>query len=109
MDDKIITSVKQKIRTILEERGMSIYELASQSDISDPCIRNWFSKRNYVPSLTSLVSVCDVLGITLAQLFADDEDFYPLNQECKELIDCWQKLNAEEKQAVLAVIKSYCK
>ncbi len=109
MDDKIITRVKQKIRLLVEKKGMSIYELANQADISDPCIRNWFSKRNYVPSLTSLISICEVLDITLAQLFTEDEELYPLNNEEKELIECWQKLDAKEKQAVLTVIKSYCK
>lgn len=61
MNNETIVSIKNRILTELNNRGLSIYELAKQIDLSEPCIRNWFNDKNYVPSLNSLVKVCNYL------------------------------------------------
>lgn len=108
MNDNYITNVKDRVKYLIKERGMSIYELANVADISEACIRNWYGKRNYVPSIDSLQKICEVLNVSMAQLFVDEkEEFYPVNEELKDLIINWQKLDSNKKELILSLIKSY--
>lgn len=45
MKNETIVSIKRKILTELNNRNLSIYELAKQVDLSEPCIRNWFNNK----------------------------------------------------------------
>ena len=86
MNNETIVSIKNKILTELNNRGLSIYELAKQIDLSEPCIRNWFNNKNYVPSLNSLVKVCNFLHISLSVMFlSKDEALYPLSNSEKNI------------------------
>ena len=108
MEDERITRIKQRILFFLKAKKMSIFELSLKSEIADPTIRNWFSKRNYIPSLDSLIKVCDVLGITLSELTLDEnEKSYPVSEEVQKLLLKFSTLSASEKNAVESVIKSY--
>ena len=108
MSNNRIFKLKSKLNQIIEDKEVSISQLAINSDISDACIRNWFSKRNYNPSLETLLKICDGLDIDICELFVNDEqEFYPINQELKELINFWNKLDKKQKEAVLIHIKSY--
>ena len=107
MDNKI-QNIKQKIKDVMTAKNMSIYQLAYKADVSEACIRNWYSKRNYDPSLETLQKISDVLGISLSQTVLDkDETLYPVNNETKELIENWLKLDHDKQQLVLNIIKSY--
>ena len=82
-----ITIIKDRIKNILNQRNMKIYELAKLSDVSEACIRNWYSKRNYVPSLPSLINICKVLDINLSMLvMTEDEEYCPIDNESKKLL-----------------------
>ncbi|MCI9504261.1 MAG: hypothetical protein HFE26_02560 [Clostridia bacterium] len=50
----LVTKVKEKIKALLESQNLTVYELAQKSDLTEACIRNWFTKRNYTPSLEAL-------------------------------------------------------
>lgn len=103
----LITTIKNRIKEIIDKRGMSIYELANQTNISEACIRNWYSKRNYTPSLSSLISISSVLGISLSQLTLDkDETMYPVNEEIKQLLDSWLALDVNMRKNFENIIKS---
>lgn len=110
MINQTLNRLKCKIKKLIKNRNISIYVLANRADVSDTCIRNWFSKRDYTPSLYTLIKVCEVLGVTLSELFIEEnEELYPINEELKTLISEWQKLDNYEKDAVLTHIKSYRK
>lgn len=103
-----IQDIKDKIRDILKARNMSIYQLALKSEVSEACIRNWFSKRNYVPSLESLFKVGEALGLSLSQFLLDkDETMYPVDASTKNLIENWSKLDNEKRDIVLKIIKTF--
>jgi len=103
----IVTKVKNKIRVLTAKKGITIYELSKQSGVSEACIRNWYSKRNYQPSLDSLVNICEVLDLSLSQLFvAEDENFYPVNEESKKFLNCFLALNVNTKKHILGIMEA---
>ena len=108
MSNSIILKLKTKLKKIIDSKNVPINQLAINSDISDACIRNWFSKRNYCPSLEALCKVCDALNIEIWQLFIDEtQKVFPLTKEQFELLSSWDELQNKQKDAISVIIKSY--
>ena len=93
-----------KLRQLMAERGWTAYRLAKESGLSESTLANIF-KRNTVPSISTLESVCSAFGISLAQFFAEG-DIVELTPELKELFNNWVALAPEQKQAALLMVKA---
>lgn len=97
--------VLERLRILLDERGWTRYRLARESGLSDSTIANIY-QRNAVPSITTLESICKGFGITLSQLFTDDE-MVELTPELKEVFERWRSLTPEQKDAVLTMMRAF--
>ena len=93
-----------RLRQLMAERGWTAYRLAKESGLSESTLANIF-KRNTVPSIGTLESVCSAFGISLTQFFAESE-MVELTPELKELFDNWASLTPEQKQAALQMIQA---
>ena len=93
-----------RLRQLMAERGWKAYRLAKESGLSESTLANIF-KRNTVPSISTLESVCSAFGISLAQFFAEG-DIVELTPELKELFNNWVALAPEQKQAALLMVKA---
>lgn len=98
--------VIKRISELTKERGWSNYKLASKSGLSMSTIANIY-RRNTVPSLTTLETICNAFGITLSQFFADDINAVPLTQEQKEFFDTWSNLTSSQKELIQDLIKEF--
>lgn len=94
----------ERLQQLLKERGWSEYRLAKSCGLSESTIANIF-RRNTLPSIATLETICGGFGITLSQFFAEDE-MVELTPELKELFDGWAYLTPEQKDAVARVIKA---
>ncbi len=103
----LVSKVKAKIKELIISRQLSIYELAQKADLTEACIRNWYTARNYTPSLEAIEKICKALEISVFELFCDGEDMIPVNSEIMLLLEKMQKLNAKQKNAVMIHIDSY--
>lgn len=97
--------VLERLRVLLDERGWTEYRLAKECGLSESTIANIF-RRNSVPSITTLESICNGFGITLSQFFADD-NMVELTPQAKELFDNWVTLTPEQKNAVLTMVRTF--
>ena len=97
--------VLESLRGLLDERGWTEYRLAKECGLSESTIANIF-RRNSVPSITTLESICNGFGITLSQFFADG-DMVELTPQAKELFDNWVTLTPEQKNAVLTMVRTF--
>ncbi|MBQ7339910.1 MAG: helix-turn-helix transcriptional regulator [Clostridia bacterium] len=103
-----IAQVKWRIKDYMLQKGVSIYELASKADITEACIRNWYTKRDYTPSLEAIIKVSKALEINVVDLFKDEEsDQICVSKEEKELLASWSILNDKQKHAVKNVIETF--
>lgn len=82
-----------------ENKGWTEYQLAEQSGLPQSTISSWYRK-NMIPTVPSLEKICMAFGITLSQLFAEDDDPVTLTASQKELLMRWSRLD-EKQQAVL--------
>ena len=97
--------VLERLRGLLDERGWTEYRLAKECGLSESTIANIF-RRNSVPSITTMESICNGFGITLSQFFADG-DMVELTPQAKELFDNWVTLTPEQKNAVLTMVRTF--
>lgn len=93
-----------RLQQLLQERGWTEYKLSKECGLAQSTIGNIF-RRNTVPSIATLETICQGFGITLAQFFAEGEQV-ELTPELKELFDCWVCLTPAQKSAALQMIKA---
>lgn len=94
----------ERLRQLLDERGWTVYRLAKSCGLSESTIANIY-RRNTVPSITTLETICNGFGITMSQFFAEDK-MIELNPALKELFDCWMPLTPEQKSAAITMLRA---
>lgn len=85
-----------------EERGWSEYQLAEKSGLPQSTISSWYRKK-MMPSLSSLEKICSAFGITMSQLFAENEAV-SLTDSQKKLLERWSHLSKEQQEVIFALI-----
>lgn len=96
--------VLARLRCLMDERGWTKYRLAKNSGLSESTITN-ILKRDTMPSIPTLKAICDCMGISLSQFFAEDE-MVELTPELKEIFDCWVNLTPEQKLLAAQLLKT---
>lgn len=94
----------ERLRQLLNERGWSEYKLAKRCGLSESTVANIF-RRNTVPSIATLETICSGFGITMSQFFAEG-DMIEITPELKELFENWVNLTPEQKKAANRMLKA---
>lgn len=100
--------VKKRIKELMDQRAWSVYDLSQKSDLTEACIRNWYTKRNYTPSLEAIEKICKAFEISVAELVRDEtEDSIVVDAEKKELLKNWSNLETKQKKVVCMQIEKF--
>ena len=94
----------ERLRQLLNERGWSEYKLAKRCGLSESTVANIF-RRNTVPSIATLETICSGFGITMSQFFAEG-DMVEITPELKELFENWVNRTPEQKKAANQMLKA---
>lgn len=94
----------ERLRQLLNERGWSEYKLAKRCGLSESTVATIF-RRNTVPSIATLETICSGFGITMSQFFAEG-DMIEITPELKELFENWVNLTPEQKKAANQMLKA---
>lgn len=95
--------VIEKLNQLRLERNMSVYRLSELSGINQSTLANTFSRRT-VPSIKHLEIMCETLGVSLSQFFAEAETPMQLTPNEVILIKNYRKLPEQIKQSVASLI-----
>jgi transcriptional regulator with XRE-family HTH domain len=93
-----------RIKELKDERGWSNYKLAKAAGISEGSLNNLFRLNNQ-PTMQTLEAICKGFGISLSQFFAIGDEPIQLNAEQREMLDVWNTLTKEQKEALLELLK----
>lgn len=96
--------VIKRIDMLMKERNWSDYKLSAKSGLSSSTIAN-IHRRNTVPSISTLESICSAFGITLAQFFTEESNTVQLNSEQQDLFNHWISLTDSQKDLIYRIIK----
>ena len=97
--------VLERLQKLMDARGWSMYRLAKESGLTESTISN-IHRRNAIPSIVTLESICKGFGITLSQFFAEGE-MVELTPELQEVFENWRTLTPEQKDATLAMMRAF--
>ena len=93
-----------RIQELCRSRSWTYYRLAKASGIPYSTLSTMLHKTN-VPSVPSLMKICDGLGITLAQFFSDQDETAKLTADQKQCLDIWDRLESTGKELALAYMQ----
>ncbi len=79
---KTYKAVKERLLFLLEEKRMSVHQLAMESAVPPSTIKNILYGKSKNPGIVTLKMLCDGMNITLTEFFETDE-FRSLEQEIK--------------------------
>lgn len=96
--------IADRIRELCDKKQMSMYALSQKTNISQSSLSN-LMKRGSIPTFFTLERICEGLGITLSQFFAQDHERLDLTQEQKTVLLTWESLSDTEKQAVETYVR----
>ena len=89
----------QRIRQLMKERGLTEYRLALDSGLSKSTV-SALLHRNTTPSVPTIEAVCNALGITVRQFFAEEGDSLPVNEEQRLLLQRYAQLTETQKRII---------
>lgn len=98
-----VKDILATITTYREERGWTEYQLAEKSGLPQSTISSWYRK-NMIPTIPSLEKICSAFGITLSQLFSEENDTVSLTGSQKKLLERWSRLTEEQQNVIFALI-----
>ncbi len=94
----------KRIDALMKEQNWSDYKLAAESGLSSSTIAN-IHRRNTIPSISTLESICSAFGITLSQFFTEDKCTVQLSSEQQDLFNRWVSLTENQKELIYRLIK----
>jgi transcriptional regulator with XRE-family HTH domain len=93
-------AILNRIKELCENRGFSTYRLAQEADMPYSTLDNLFHRMN-VPTLPTLIKICNGLQITLSDFFAGSIAKTPTptySDKHKKLIERYSKLPVSKKK-----------
>lgn len=97
--------ILDKITQFRMERNWTEYQLAEKSGLTQSTISSWYRK-NMLPTIPSLIKICDAFGITLSQFFLEDGDNVILiSEQQRQLLHHAAKLSPQQYEALLHFLK----
>ena len=91
----------EKITVLREERHWTEYQLAEKSGLTQSTISSWYRK-NLLPTIPSLMKICDAFEITLSHFFLEDSNqSVVLNDRQLELLKVSSKLDKEQMESLI--------
>lgn len=96
--------ILSQIKKLRDERGWSNYRLAREAGISENSLNNLF-RRNNLPTIPTLESICKGFGITLSQFFAEGGEPIELDGRQREMLMTWDALTDGQKETLLEFLK----
>ena len=95
----------ERIKELRDERGWSTNRLALEAELTQSTVAALLTKSNSLPSLDTLMHLCDAFGMTLAQFFTEEEESELVSPQEKALLEQYRKLSEQKRKAVLTLIE----
>ena len=96
--------VMGRIKELCASRSWTYYRLAKEAGIPYSSLSTMLHKA-YVPSIPSLIKICNGFGITLSQFFSIEDDAAKLTKKQKICLEHWDQLDEQSQTLALAYMK----
>ncbi|RGB68790.1 XRE family transcriptional regulator [Harryflintia acetispora] len=96
--------VLERLRELMDQRGMSEYKLSQLSGVSNSTLNSLFRKNN-LPTMPTLEKLCEGLGITMVEFMSDGKEAYGLSDEELRLFEKWSTLTPQQKEVLMQLVE----
>lgn len=96
--------VKKRILELMDKRGWTKYRLSKETGIYITTINDWFNGKGYTPSRESIVSICEAMGITVAEFYGGIEE-HDLTNEQLVLLEKFEKVPKDRRKMVFDLME----
>lgn len=93
--------VLERIEELCRARSWTYYRLAKESGIPYSTLNTMLHKA-HVPTVPSLIKICDGFGITLSQFFSAENEIAKLTESQNDCLHHWDKLDEHSQELALA-------
>ena len=90
--------IMDRIKALCLARNWSFYRLAKESNITYSTLCTMLHKAT-LPSISTLIKICQGFGISLSEFFNTDNDWATLTASQKVHLSQWDMLSEHNKQA----------
>lgn len=94
----------ERLRYLMKQRNLSEYKLSQLSEVPQSTINSLF-KKGYLPTITTLESLCNGMDITLSEFFYRPDLKKNNDEEERELLQKWNLLKENERKVIHEVIE----
>lgn len=101
-------NVKQRILELMKKREWYKYKLSKETGIYITTINDWFNEKQYTPSRDSIVSICEAMGITLAEFYGGIEE-HDLSEEQLKLLSLYETVPASRRKLIFEFMEVLAK
>ena len=98
-------TILERVDLLRKERGWSINYLAMEALLTQSTLNNLYIRKTE-PKISTLRAICEAFGITLSQFFAGMEENGAEKSENNELYNRVVNLNADQKAALLTLLRA---
>ena len=95
----------QKIKQLREAKGMTVYRLTQLTGVSGQHIKG-IEQGSRQPTIETLDRLAGALGVTLAEIFANDSECAYLSEKERLLLENFLTLSPEKSEALLIISKA---
>ena len=99
-------NIGERIRYFRKIKNLTGNQLSEMTNIAQSLISR-YETGQVEPPVSTLINICDALGITLAEFFADDQQELP--PELRQLLNIAKNLTPEQVEALQNFLKSFIK
>lgn len=96
--------VMERVQELCTVRSWTLYRLAKESGIPYSSLSTMLHK-SYVPTIPSLMKLCNGFGITLAQFFSPEDEPAKLTQDQRACLEKWDALDTKSKTLALVYMQ----
>ena len=93
-----------RINELCKARGWTYYRLAKEACIPYSTLNTMLHK-TYVPTVPSLMKLCDGFGITIAQFFSEQDETVVLTKNQKDCLVRWNELDTHCQELALTYME----
>jgi len=95
--------ILKQIEELMAQRGWNLNQLAKISNVPQSTLSGLY-QRNNSPTIHTLEKLCEAFGITMSEFFSTDGKLTTLTTEQRDLLDKWNVLPDNQKDAIWALI-----
>lgn len=96
-------NIGARIREIRKANGQKLINIAESAGLSQPFISE-IERGIKVPSIEALQAICNALGVSLSEFFAEDK--VEIEPELRRLIEAAKKLTPEQRELVQRLLET---